>query len=783
MTSASPGHFPEMPADRYRIERELGRGGMATVYLALDLKHDRRVALKVLDPKAHAPLAPERFQREIRFAARLQHPHILPVFDSGAAAQGDARPSLLWFSMPYVEGESLRQRLRREGRLPIADAVRIATDVARALAYAHGEGLVHRDIKPENILLTGQGDSLVADFGVGRALAGEADEREVGGAEAVLTGAGAVVGTPAYMSLEQIDGDRALDGRADIYSLGVVLYEMLTGQLPFAGSGLGAIVARQLSGPPRLLRPAREEVSPALEAVVLRMLARDPVDRYASAGEVADALDEVQRSATHRRVPSARSGAKWVAGGLAALILAAVIGGALRRRATPAPALRPSVVAIAPFDVPDPDLALWREGLVDLLSRNLDGAGPLRTVPPTVIIRRWAGRADPPSVAALGLRTGAELALFGSLLGSGPDSVRLRATLLDVAREQPLGEWEVSDATDRMDRLADSLTLHLLEELGRTRPIGAVRRGGLGLTRLPVLKAFLQGEQYFRRSEWDSAVVHYGRAVALDSGFAPALRRMGHAIGWTDGGFEGVSADYRFRAGAHNHGLPARDSLLVVAESLFASVLDVGPLAIRADTGWSARLRRLFATLAGATSRYRDDPEVWFLLGDVHSHLGAFAGRSYEQQLEAYDRAIALDSAFTPSYNHAIWASGRYGETAMRRYLRAYLALGPEGMWADGARLLQRLLDSTRVATGLTVALDGVPDSALIAAFQSLGLLPDSTELAVQLGRFIVLRPRSMPRPFSDPRFMRGQVARLLLARGHLRGSREYLAGHEQSLF
>jgi serine/threonine-protein kinase len=335
------------------------------------------------------------------------------------------------------------------------------------------------------------------------------------------------------------------------------------------------------------------------------------------------------------------------------------------------------VVAIAPFDVFDPDLVLWREGLVDLLSRNLDGAGPLRTVPPTVVVRRWAGRADPASAAGLGRRTGAELALFGSLLRSGPDSARLRATLLDVARGQALGEWEVVDAVDRMDRLADSLTLRLLEGLGRTRPIGAVRLAGFRGASLPVLKAFLQGEQHYRRSEWDSALAFYQRATDLDSGFAPALRRSGTALGWKGTGFDSIASAYVFRAGANNHGLPARDSLLVVAESLFSAVLGAGPLAVRADTGWTPRLRRLFATLAHATTRYPDDPEAWFLLGDAQTHLGAFAGRSYEQQLQAYDRAIALDSAFAPSYIHAVWTSARYGPDAMRRYLRPYLALAP----------------------------------------------------------------------------------------------------------
>jgi len=259
-----------------------------------------------------------------------------------------------------------------------------------------------------------------------------------------------VIGTPAYMSLEQADGDRELDGRADVYSLGVVLYEMLSGERPFAGRSAGAIVARQLTEPPPPIRPAREEVSPELEGVVMRTLARDPADRYPTAGALAEVLEAVRRSGATPPLRSARPWGKWVAAALAALAVAA-LGGVLRWRAASRSELRASVVAVAPFDVFDPKLMIWREGLVDLLSRNLDGAGPLRTVPPTVVVRRWAGRADPASATELGRHTGAGLALYGSLLSSGQDSARLRATLLDVSDGRTLGEWEVVDAADRMD--------------------------------------------------------------------------------------------------------------------------------------------------------------------------------------------------------------------------------------------------------------------------------------------------------------------------------------------
>src|SRR6185369_10631330 len=214
---------------RYRVERELGRGGMAMVYLARDLRHDRPVALKVLRGELFASLGPERFLQEIRIAARLQHPHILPVHDSGEAA------GRLWYTMPYVEGESLRQRLARESQLPLDQALRIADQVLGALGYAHAHGVIHRDIKPENILLDGD-ESVVADFGVARAITAAGEDR--------LTETGLALGTPAYMSPEQAGASRDLDGRSDLYALGCVVYEMLAGQPPFVGVTAQQLLAR-----------------------------------------------------------------------------------------------------------------------------------------------------------------------------------------------------------------------------------------------------------------------------------------------------------------------------------------------------------------------------------------------------------------------------------------------------------------------------------------------------------------------------------------------------------
>jgi len=265
-------------ADRYAFDREVGRGGMATVYRAQDKKHDRPVAIKVLHPYlavSLGPLGPERFLREIQIAAQLQHPHIVPLYDSGQA--GD----LLYYVMPYVEGESLRQRLEREHRLPIDDALHLGRSVATALDYAHRHGVVHRDIKPENVMLH-EGEAVVTDFGIAKAV--------TAAAASTLTQTGATVGTPAYMSPEQAGGAAELDGRSDVYSLGCVVYEMLAGNAPFTGPTAQAIIAQCFTEPPPPLRGTRKDLPDWVEPVVMKALAKDAADRYATASQFAQAL-------------------------------------------------------------------------------------------------------------------------------------------------------------------------------------------------------------------------------------------------------------------------------------------------------------------------------------------------------------------------------------------------------------------------------------------------------------------------------------------------------------
>src|SRR5678809_88617 len=273
--TGSPERLTSALADRYRIERELGKGGMATVYLAEDLRHGRKVAVKVLLPELAAVLGAERFLSEIHVTAALQHPHILPLFDSGQA-EGQ-----LFYVMPYVEGESLRSRLDRERQLPIEDALRIAHEVGSALSYAHRHGVIHRDIKPENILLH-DGHALVADFGIALAVTNAGGGR--------LTQTGLSLGTPQYMSPEQATGERTIDGRTDVYSLGAVTYEMLTGEPPHSGQTVQAIIARVLTERPRSIRSVRPNVSEDLAFAVEHALEKIPADRWHSAREFSDAI-------------------------------------------------------------------------------------------------------------------------------------------------------------------------------------------------------------------------------------------------------------------------------------------------------------------------------------------------------------------------------------------------------------------------------------------------------------------------------------------------------------
>jgi len=307
-------------ADRYRIERPLGAGGMATVYLAEDVKHERRVALKVLRPELAAAIGPERFLREIKITARLHHPHILELYDSGEAA------GFLYYVMPFVDGESLRQRLEREKQLPLQDALRIAREVADALSYAHSLGIIHRDVKPENILLQA-GHAVVADFGIARAVTTAGGEQ--------LTETGVSIGTPTYMSPEQAGGEHELDGRSDLYALGCVLFEMLAGRAPFTGPTVESVIHQHLAAQPPAITSIRPAVPAAVSDALTRALAKTPADRFNPVAQFGEALLAGEGGAAP--LPVQRAGARWRPLGVAAGVLAVVAAAAiLLRGRTPA---------------------------------------------------------------------------------------------------------------------------------------------------------------------------------------------------------------------------------------------------------------------------------------------------------------------------------------------------------------------------------------------------------------------------------------------------------------
>ncbi len=664
--------------DRYVLERELGRGGMATVYLARDLKHDRPVALKVLRPELAATVGPERFRREIQLAARLQHPHILTVHDSGEA-NGE-----LWFTMPYVEGENLRARLGREGQLPLETALRITREAAQALQYAHEHGVVHRDIKPENLLLTPDGNTLVADFGIARAIGGAA------GAQERLTETGLSIGTPRYMSPEQASGDRAVDARADVYSLGCVLYEMLAGHPPFHGTTAQEILARHALDPVPPLRSARDAIPPAIEQTVARALAKSPADRFPTAARFAEALAIPEQTLPVR--PTVSPPTRRVPGLAVAAVSAGLIALAAAYVWWPRPVVKldPDLVAVLPFRVSGaaPTLDYLREGMIDLSAAKLSGEAGARAADPRSVISAWRHVAgshqdDLSERASLELarRLGAGQLLLGGVVGT-PTHLVLDASLLAVRDGKTLTKATVEGAADSLPVLVDRLLAQLIA--GKT----GVERGRTGLvnTPLPALRAYLEGQAAYRRGDYGEAVAHFDRALELDSTFAVAGLALASAAGWANA--PGAARRGLEHAWAGRDRLSPRDRALLVAEA--------GP-----RYPVPSSLAEYLAAWEKAVDLAPDQPDRWHELGDVYFHDGPYlriAG-SEQRAAEAFRRSIALDSAVAP-LGHLLEIALMRGDSAgVRRLGTEYLARDSAGELGDFFRW--------RIAEGLgdTVAL------------------------------------------------------------------------------
>ena len=508
----------------YRIDRELGGGGMSRVFVATEIALDRQIVIKVLPPELALGLSIERFRREIQLSARLQHPHIVPLLSAGAAN------GLLYYTMPLVEGESLRSRLARAGELPVSEAVRILTQVVDALAYAHARGLVHRDIKPDNILLSGK-HAFVTDFGVSKALA------DATGA-AAITSVGVALGTPAYMSPEQAAADPAADQRSDIYSLGVVGYELLTGHTPFAGQSAQQLFAAHTIQAPAPISQSRPAVSPALEAVILRCLAKRPADRQPNADAL---LAELERLATtsaetpaHR--PPLRSRRRWIAGLGAAAVAAAVLGFALLsgKRATAASA---HSVAVLPFENIGGGEAgqSLADGLQDDILTQLTKISALQ-VTSRASVQDY--RKNPKPMRDVGRELGVRALLTGQVQRS-ERRVHVNVQLVEPASDRQLWadtydrELTAQDVFAIQDNIAKSVAEALRVQL---TPAEAAAISETATGNLEALDYYHHARDLFNRRGSigpDTEAPHvFERAVAIDPQFAQAWAGLAEARSW-----------------------------------------------------------------------------------------------------------------------------------------------------------------------------------------------------------------------------------------------------------
>ena len=618
---------------RFRVERELGRGGMATVYLVHDAKHGRDVALKVLHPELAASLGRDRFLREIAFAARLTHPNILPLYESGEA--GDA----LFYLMPYAEGDTLRTRLADQSALPVAEALRIARDVARALAYAHAHNVLHRDIKPGNILLE-SGSAVVADFGIARAVSRAADD-------VTLTDSGLLIGTPAYMAPE-LAGGREPDGRADIYALGCVLYQMLAGDPPFTGSSARAILARHALDTIPPLETVRPGLPSEVAAVVTRALQKVPADRYATAEAMADALDDLLAATTASRIsvavrePQRQRRGLPLAFGLTAAAGAAIwLGSAALTRAERNRASRP-VLDTTRYAVLPIENAISAGNGNDLDQSMRDAVARWEgiSVPDLPEVREAVARHAERGVsmasgraAALSLTAGRYLR---SDLSRGSDgSLRIHGALYATSDNVLLADTTAAIGPD-LSR-ADSTFALLAERLLLRRPATPVRPGGdRGSYSLPARQAFIRGMSAIQRWDLPAADSQFATAIAADPQYAAADLWLAVVRSWSGGPVAAWRPAAR-RAMSGATALAARDQA-VAAVVLARAEGDY----VAACAGWKRMAidhpNDFVAWYGSADCQHADSVVV----RDPRSPSGWRFRTSYQSALDAYQRAFGL---------------------------------------------------------------------------------------------------------------------------------------------
>ncbi len=633
---------------RYTIERELGRGGMATVYLATDLKHHRRVAIKALKPELAATLGPERFLREIEIAASLSHPHIVPLLDSGDAG------GLLYYVMPLVEGESLRQRLSLERQLPLEDALAITTDVASALAYAHRHGVIHRDIKPENILLD-SGQAVVTDFGIARAVSVAGGER--------LTGSGVTVGTPAYMSPEQCSGRGPIDGRSDLYSLGCVLYEMLAGEPPFTGPTIQAVMARHLSELPRPLRIVRPSVPARTQRLVDKALAKVAADRFGSAQAFLDALS--QKTRVPRLTPSARRGL-WAG----SAVSVALLGLAVLVRRTPRSVAAEVGVVIVPFDYAGSEERRQPAPHV-LLGQALDWLPNVRTIDGS---RLLAGNGTWRTVALADLargarRLGGRYLIAGSLFpGHGGPEVSVELYAVNDGKRLARANQEVGH--DRLDRAFERVALQVAAPLvDRERLLTGPQRTLLDATSsIVAFGRLIEGQRQFWNGDFDAAATTLRAAIAADTACGLAYYRLSVAQTWQH--------DYAAALRTAWAGLARRSQLAPHAVTLLRALRHY-----ELRDGDSATV-----AFQNAVLEKRDDIDAWLGLGEALFHFASATGHRPEDAEPAFQQVIALDSMFAPIYSHLVDVALYRGDAGRaRRYLGRMRRSDPQRLARDAA--------------------------------------------------------------------------------------------------
>jgi eukaryotic-like serine/threonine-protein kinase len=674
--------------DRYTFERELGRGGMATVYLAQDLKHDRPVALKVLHPEFAASLGPERFLREIRLTARLRHPHILPVHDSGEAA------GQLWYTMPYVDGESLRQRVTRERQLPLEDALRIACEVAEALDYAHRHGIVHRDIKPENILLE-DGHAVVADFGVARAIEGAGGDR--------LTETGLAVGTPSYMSPEQASAERVLDGRSDIYALGCVLYEMLAGEPPFTGPSAQAVIAKRLVEPVPHLGTVRD-LPTGLEQVVTRALARAPADRFQNAAEFAEALGRQPARPSRRARPLALLG-------LAAVAAVAAVGGGLlllrsgQEAAAPAaPVSERTAIAVLPFQnlSAEGPHTYFAGGLHDELLTQLSKVAALKVISRTSVMG-YAGVRAPLRQIASELGVGSVVEGSVQVVGG---RLRVNVQLIDAATDAHLWAERYDRTLEDAFAIQSDVAQRIVTAVGAA--LSSAERQGLAdapTANPEAYRLYLQGLEYYNRPgnfrrNFEIAQELFERALALEPGFALAraeLSQLHGTIYWVR--YDPTPA----RAARQRE---EAEAALRLSPDLPQAHAAMGYAL------WSRSDPRALDELRIALKGLPNDAGLWSGIGSIHAGLG-----NWEESLAAGEKATQLDPRSPDLFSNLGFNYNflhRYADAA-RAHGRA-LALAPDLYGAAMSKGLTYFLWRGQLDT-LRAVMNRLPHGVELAGF------------------------------------------------------------------